>query len=204
MVLTTLDGSLYPTHCLVATQHHAPPNSPVLIVPVDAGLYAWGFFPDLAWPSEDIPPDTHAHSEPGPGVAPIIPMISQLSEGPIRISLNVVPIVVPHLPSLPLLLLLGLGLEADIEKLPYRLLPTAVVAEFPAPAAMAEIFAKFPEQQFERCYMYIHGMWKNSLALGVKDARIVQIVSTAWNVASDARRIRQRLAAAAAAAPQRH
>jgi len=165
---------------------------------VDAGLYTQGFSPDLAWPSEDIPPDIPAYTEPEPEDASFVPVIPQVPEGPIRISLTVVPVAVPHLPSLPLLLLFGLGLERDVEKLPYRLLPTAVVAEFPAPAAMAEIFARFSEQHFERCYMYIHGIWKNILALGLKDARIVQIVSTAWNVASDARRIRQQLAAVAA------
>lgn len=194
MILTTLNGNLYPTHCLAVTQSNAPPNSPILMLPVDSGLYAKGFALDLTWPSEDDPSAVPAETE-ATGDTPVT--IPQLSEGPVRISLSVVPIVIPHVTSLPLLLLFGLGLETDVEKLPYRLLPAAVVAEFPAPAAMAEIFARFPEQQFERYHMYIHGIWKNILALGLKDSRIVEIVSTAWSVASDARRIRQRQTASA-------
>lgn len=190
MTLTTLNGSLYPTHCLAVTQSNAPPGSPILIVPVDSGLFTRGFSQDITWPKEDDPPPEIPLDSEVPDDTPIT--IPQLSEGPVRISLPVVPLVVPHLTSLPLLTLFGLALETDVEKLPYRLLPTPVVAEFPAPAAMAEIFARFPEQQFEGYHMYIHGIWKNILSLGLRDNRIVEIVSTAWSVASEARRIRQR------------
>ncbi|KAF9444287.1 hypothetical protein P691DRAFT_351275 [Macrolepiota fuliginosa MF-IS2] len=188
MVLTTLDGNLYPTHCLAVTQTNAPPNSPILILPVDSGLYAKGFSRDFVWPSEDDPPENPFEAEATDDMPVTIP---QISEGPVKISLSVVSIVVPHPPSLPLLLLLGLGLETDVERLPYRLLPTAVVAEFPAPSGMAEVFAQFPEQQFERYYMSIGGLRGNMLSTGLKDRRIKDIVDTAWQVATSARRLRQ-------------
>ncbi|KXN91550.1 hypothetical protein AN958_00536, partial [Leucoagaricus sp. SymC.cos] len=176
-------------HYLAATQSNAPTNSPVLILPVDAHFYRRGFNPDLTWPNNDEAVERPVESENTEDVPVTIP---PLSNEPLRMSLPLCPISVPHLISLPLLLLFGLGLERDVEQLPYRLLPASVVAEFPAPAAMAEIFAKFPEEQFERYYMHIKGFWGNILALGLKNERIVQIVSTAWNVATEARRIRQR------------
>lgn len=94
--------------------------------------------------------------------------------------------------SLPLVLLFGLGLEMDIESLPYRLLPGTVIAEFPAAPAMAEIFAKFPERDFERYHMYLAGFRDNSYFLGLKNQRIIEIITTAWKVATQARQIRQR------------
>lgn len=187
--LTTLNALRYPSHCLAVTQNNSPPSSPPLILPVCKDLYKKGFSPDLPWPKEDEPPeilDETMDADDQPLTFP------PLSEGPVRLSLPVHSISIPHMVSLPLVLLFGLGLETDVEMLPYRLLPSSVVAEFPAPAAMAEVFARFPEQQFERYYMYIRGFWGNSLALGLKGRRIMEIASTAWSVASDARRIRQR------------
>lgn len=159
------------------------------MLPVCADLYKKGFNPNLPWPKEDDPPEIPDETEDA-GDQPLT--IPTLPEGPVRLSLPVHSISVPHLVSLPLLLLFGLGLETEVEMLPYRLLPSSVVAEFPAPAAMAEVFAKFPEQQFERYHMYIGGFWGNILALGLKERRIMEIASTAWSVASEARRIRQR------------
>jgi len=94
--------------------------------------------------------------------------------------------------SFPLVLLFGLGLEMDVEYLPYRLLPVTVIAEFPAAPAMAEIFAEFPEQDFERYHMHLAGFRDNILFLGLKNQRIMEITTTAWSVATKARLIRQR------------
>ncbi|KAF5345848.1 hypothetical protein D9756_009860 [Leucocoprinus leucothites] len=189
MTLTTLNASRYPSHCLAVTQTNSPANSPALMLPVCKDLYRRGFDPNLRWPKEDEPPEISDETEDATDLPVTIP---PLSDDPIKISLPVHPITVPHLVSLPLVLLFGLGLETDIERLPYRLLPSSVVAEFPAAPAMAEIFAKFPEQQFERYHMYLKGFWGNILSLGLKHKRIMEIVSTAWSVASEARRIRQR------------
>ncbi|KAJ3563873.1 hypothetical protein NP233_g8654 [Leucocoprinus birnbaumii] len=189
MTLTTLNASRYPSHCLAVTQSNAPPNSPALMLPVCKDLYKRGFNPNLHWPKEDDPPEISDDTEETSDLPVTIP---PLSEGPVKISLPVHTISVPHLVSLPLVLLFGLGLETDVERLAYRLLPSSVVAEFPAAPAMAEIFARFPEQQFERHYLNLKGFWGNILSLGLKDQRIVEMVSKAWNVASEARRIRQR------------
>lgn len=189
MTLTSLSANLYPTHVLAVTHTNAPPNSPRLMLPVDSGLYARGFDPDLAWPSDDPPEETPMGTATDDASAPVS------TDGDISLSLPVVQLTVPDLTSLPLLLLFGLGLETDTNLLPWRLLPSQVVEEFPAPAAMAQIFARFREEHFERFHMYIHGIWKNILALGLKNNQVVEIVSTAWSVASEARRIRQRAAA---------
>jgi hypothetical protein len=192
MTLTTLEASLYPTHCLAVKQTNAPPNSPALMLPVDSGLYAKGFRPDLAWPKEDEPPpEIPIPTEPSTEPMGELPSIPLLSGGPIRISLPVLQITVPHLTSLPLLLLFGLKLETAVEILTYRLLPASVVDEFPGAPAMIDLFAKYPEMQFERYHMLIGGVWANILALGLRDERIVDMVGKAWNVARQAKAIRQ-------------
>jgi len=159
------------------------------MLPVCRDLYRKGFFPDLPWPKEDDPHENYNPDADEPDVPVKIPY---LNAPVLKLSLPVYPISVPHLMSLPLVLLFGLGLEMDIESLPYRLLPGTVIAEFPAAPAMAEIFAKFPERDFERYHMYLAGFRDNSYFLGLKNQRIIEIITTAWKVATQARQIRQR------------
>lgn len=186
MELITIDGTLYATHYLAVRQSNSP-NSPVLMLPVCRDLYRRGFSPDLPWPKEDDPHETSTSDEPE------VPVRIRFLEAPVlKLSLPVYSISVPHLMSFPLVLLFGLGLELDIEYLPYRLLPSTVIAEFPAAPAMAEIFAEFPEQDFERYHMYLAGFRQNVLFLGLKNQRIMEITTTAWSVAAQARLIRQR------------
>ena len=188
MQLTTVNGTLYATHYLAVRQSNSP-NSPVLMLPVCRDLYRKGFSPDLPWPKEDDPHENYNPDADEPDVPVKIPY---LNAPVLKLSLPVYPISVPHLMSLPLVLLFGLGLEMDIEYLPYRLLPGTVIAEFPAAPAMAEIFAKFPERDFERYHMYLAGFRDNSYFLGLKNQRIIEIITTAWKVATQARQIRQR------------
>ena len=188
MQLSTINGTLYATHYLAVRQSNSP-NSPVLMLPVCRDLYRRGFYPDLPWPKEDDPHENYNPDSDEPDVPVKIPYL----DAPVlSLSLPVYSISVPHLMSFPLVLLFGLGLEMDVEYLPYRLLPVTVIAEFPAAPAMAEIFAEFPEQDFERYHMHLAGFRDNILFLGLKNQRIMEITTTAWSVATKARLIRQR------------
>ncbi|TFK31713.1 hypothetical protein BDQ12DRAFT_93371 [Crucibulum laeve] len=167
-----------PTHVLAVL----PPDgitSPPLMLPIDAGLYDEGFRDGLALP------------ESPPGTAAPVPRLHESTQTLI-VTLPVVSLTVPHPASLPLLLLFGLGLETQPNYLAWRLLPAQVVGEFPNASAMAHVFSRFREETFEQCFRYTQGIWKNVLALGLKRAKIVELVHTAWNVTAEARRLRQR------------
>jgi hypothetical protein len=118
--------------------------------------------------------------------------IVSLGNGSYRRVVPVVPIRVPHVPTIPLLLLYGLGLEVRTDLLAWRLLPPQAIEEFPNAAAMSQVMARIcGEDQMARYVTHNQGLWKNILALGLRDAMIVEFVQTAWNVTADARRIRQ-------------
>ncbi|KAF9011958.1 hypothetical protein BDQ17DRAFT_1387489 [Cyathus striatus] len=155
LVPTTFDmpvlrNSRTPTH----VQH-----TPALMLPIDASSYEHGFRVELNIPT------------PG-GTTPV----PRQSENPpeLIITLPVIPIIVPHPASFPLLLLFGMGLETQYQHLSCRLLPAQVVGEF-------------REDYFERYYRFTEGLWKNILALGPRNPRLTEVVSTAWNVSGEAR-----------------
>lgn len=103
----------------------------------------------------------------------------------------VIPFSVPHPPTLPLLFLFALGLEPSPHtELAYRLLPPYVVEEFPNSAAMATVLARVTG--LEAIVERNEGMWRNALALGVSDGKVVELVGTVWSVTKEARRIRGR------------
>ncbi|KAF8964764.1 hypothetical protein BDZ97DRAFT_1904280 [Flammula alnicola] len=168
-----------PTHVLAATQPDQSPASPPLMLPIDATLFARGFPIEL-----NIPPTP-------PGTIAPIPRTVGDSQA-LVVNLPVVQISVPHVSSLPLLLLYGLGLEIETNLLAWSLLPVNVVEEFPNAAAMALILSRNRDDRFERIYRHNQGIWKNILAMGLHDTRILELVQTAWNVTAEARRIRQR------------
>jgi hypothetical protein len=161
-----------------------------IVVPVDVNLYGRGFR------SEVIPP-------PPPGTLSPVPQSILLGQPPV-VTLPVVPLHVPNPSSVPLLLLFGMGLEANQNLLTIRLLPSHVIEEFPNAAEMAQVFAarvrdsgehaeKLDDEAiFQRRVRFIQGLWQNILALGLKDTTIVEVVRTAWNVAAEARRLRAR------------
>lgn len=125
-----------------------------------------------------------------------LPCVSLRSGIPF-ITLPVVPLHVPHAPSIPLLFLFALGLESRSQLLYCRLLPSEVITEFPALPAMAQLMAGLcTDRQLSNYIVFNQGLWKNILFLGPRDAGFVSIVRTAWNVTVEARRIRQRAAAA--------
>lgn len=166
-----------PTHVLAVTQADIP--SVPLMVPVNANMFQSGFRYDLPLPPD--PTDTPAPA----------PRIVAAHTDPV-LGLPVVPLVVPHPNSLSLILLYGLGLETDTHPLSLALLPGSVVGEFPNAAAMATVLAAVPRDAFDRIYRHNQGIWKNVLALGLRNTRIVELVSIVWNVTAEARRIRNR------------
>jgi hypothetical protein len=169
-----------PSHVLAVYQTNANASAPPLMLPIDATLYEEGFRVELNFPP--APPGSTS------------PVPRQLEgTNSLVVTLPVVPLSVPHAPSLPLLLLFGLRLETERNFLAWRLLPTAVVEEFPNALAMAQVLSRLRDDRFELLLRHNQGIWKNILALGVKDMDLVQMVQTVWNVTAEARRMRQRM-----------
>jgi len=172
------DGNL-PSHLLAVMQTDQTPSTPPLMLPVDATLFARGFRAELNIPAT------------APGIAAPIPWRLENSQV-LVVTLPVIQITVPHVRSLPLLLLYGMGLETEQNLLAFSLLPVNVVEEFPNAAAMSLILSRYRDDSFERTYRHNQGIWKNILALGLNDTRNLELVQNAWNVTAEARRIRQR------------
>lgn len=173
----TRDAHL-PTHLLAVTFSGELPSAPVF-VPIDMNLYMTSFRVELNAPA--VPPGTTAP----------VPHTVEGSLTPV-VTLPVIPLQIPHVASLPLLFLFAFNFEKDHNELAFRVLPPHVVEEFPNAAAMAQIFSRLREDYFERYYRFNQGLWKNILALGLKDQKIVELVQIAWNVTAETRRLRQR------------
>ena len=123
------------------------------------------------------------------------------------VTVPLVPLQVPHAPSIPLLLLYALGVRANPSALAATLLPLSVAEEFPSAAAMAQAMATQCEREnasivadseasagggwllLDRYTVYNQGMWKNVLALGLQDSRVMSVVQTVWNVTAESRKI---------------
>lgn len=169
-----------PSHVLAVYQTNANTSIRPLMLPIDATLYEDGFRVELSLPAAP------------PGSTSPVPRELEDSNA-LVVTLPVVPLSVPHAPSLPLLLLFGLRLELEPNLLAWRLLPANVVEEFPNASAMAQVLSRLRDDRFEQLLRYNQGIWKNILALGLKDTVLVEMVQTVWNVTAEARRIRQRL-----------
>lgn len=150
-----------------------------LLVPIRVDLFTRDFRANI------IPPSP-------PGSTFPVPHSIQNTTGQF-VTLPVIPVLVPHAPSIPLLLLFGLGLETRSHLLCCHLLPSEVIGEFPAPSAMANVMATFcNDDQFREYGKFNQGLWKNILLLGPRDSKFIELVQTAWNVTVEARRIRKR------------
>lgn len=132
---------------------------------------------------------------------------------PAAVVVSVLPLQVPHVPSIPLLLLYALGVRRNPSTLAATLLPLSVAEEFPSAAAMAQAMATHCEcdsadiaagdrdgessardeaggwQLLDRYTVYNQGIWKNVLALGLQDSRVMSVVQTVWNVTAESRKI---------------
>lgn len=170
-----------PSHVLAVfdtQENERGPSFQPIIVPIRADLYSRDFRKNI------IP-----QSPPGTPY-PIPHWIANL--GGQYVTLPVVPTLVPHASSIPLLLLFALGLEPRSQLLYCRLLPSEVIEEFPAFPAMAQSMARLcADDQLISHIRFNQGLWRNILALGPRDIEFIQVVQTAWNATVEARRIRQ-------------
>lgn len=74
------------------------------------------------------------------------------------------------------------------------LLPVAVIEEFPAAAAMADVMARTcSDDELAAYVMQNQGLWRNALLLAPQDSAIIEIVRTAWNVTAEARRLKDKM-----------
>ncbi|KIJ64786.1 hypothetical protein HYDPIDRAFT_89642, partial [Hydnomerulius pinastri MD-312] len=182
--LRVLKDAHIPSHVLavfdISESDWGPSYQPIM-VPIRADLYTRDFRTNI------IPQSP-------PGTPYPVPYRVPNLDGQI-VTLPVVPTLVPHAPSIPLLFLFALGLESRSHLLCYRLLPSEVIGEFPASPAMAQLMVQLcSDEQLTKYIAFNQGLWKNILSLGPRDTQFIGLVQTAWNVTVEARRIRQRAA----------
>ena len=144
------------------------------------------------------------------------------------LTLPLIPLYVPHPPSVPHLLLYGQGLPLTPTRqrdppnysrptttrppaspspstLATYLLPIPAIEEFPSAPAMAEAMVRCCSEEALRDHIVFNqGLWRNVLFLAPTDASLVDLARVAWNVTAEARKIRdrQRIAAALICPPR--
>jgi hypothetical protein len=180
--LPVLRDAHMPSHVLAVIQsERSSRGGTSILIPIDATLYDRGFRTELSLP------------QPPPGSLAPVPRAVSSSVSPTRMAVTVplISLELPHLSSLPLLLLFGLGLETQPNLLAYRLLPASVVYEFPDAAMMSSQLAQeCTNEDFIPIYDRNCGIWRNSLSLGLKEGRIEEVIRLAWNVTGEARKLR--------------
>ena len=145
------------------------------MLPINAVLFEQAFRLTL-----DLPPAL-------PGSTAPVPRIDEHTQR-LVVALPVVRLTVPHVPSLALLLLYALRLEADLVRLAHILLPAPVVGEFPGLPAMLALLSLRGEPELDAIFRLNQGMRNNSLVLVPVVEELNTVISNAWNVAAEARR----------------
>jgi hypothetical protein len=201
-----------PTHLLAV--HDAPlsdPNAPLTLIPINIDTFSFKLRTDIT-NARHNPTTRHVHVS---SSSPFSPATVGCSLPlPAAVVVSVLPLQVPHAPSIPLLLLYALGVRRNPSTLAAALLPLSVAEEFPSAAAMAQAMATQCErdsadvvagssdgescargaatggwQLLDRYTVYNQGIWKNVLALGLQDSRVMSVVQTVWNVTAESRKI---------------
>lgn len=205
--LLVIDSSLNssgPTIPHIYSPYEAP------VIPVNADIFASKFTYDISQLVNELSL---------PGTPFPVPFWDHLTRTQ-AVTVPLVPLYVPHPPSIPLLLLFGLGLHHSISQsqasdnahpnrspktsrfdhattvtmgmlAPY-LLPIPVIEEFPSAAAMVEAMARLcTKEELQQYFLHNQGLWRNVLVLGPKDGALVDMVRTAWNVTKEARRMQE-------------
>jgi len=176
--LTISRNSNLPTHILaVFDTPLSDPYAQMTMIPIDITIFTRKLRADILGPR-----------------APTASRNSVLRQDPrtrsFTITVPVMPLQVPHAPSVPLLLLFALGIRCDPSALAAHLLPLAAIEEFPSAAAMAQVMASCCDNdRLSRYTAYNQGVWKNVLAMGPQNADVMGVVQTVWNVTAEARRI---------------
>ncbi len=168
-----------PTHVFAARQSDQSHFTPPTMLPFDAALFEKGFQLNL-----NIPPVP-------PGSTAPVPRIDEETRM-LTVSLPVISITVPHVESLPLLLLYAMKLETDLIVLARNLLPGHVLGEFPSLPAMITFLSPIGDQGFERIFRFNQGMRNNTLAMVPRADNLQTVISNAWNAVAEAHRARQR------------
>ncbi|KAH9985635.1 hypothetical protein BJV74DRAFT_878636 [Russula compacta] len=197
-----------PSHLLAV--HDAPladPNAPVTLIPIDIETFSRKLRADITGGgrARHHPPTRVVLPPISPAVVAsvsAVPPLPQLLPATVFVPLVTLP--VPHAPSVPLLLLYALGVRTNPSALAAALLPLSVAEEFPSAAAMAQALAAHCERAsagnaagsaggwrppLDEYTVYNQGMWKNVLALGLQDSRVMSVVQTVWNVTAESRKI---------------
>jgi hypothetical protein len=201
---------ILPTHILAI--HDAPlsdPNAPVTLIPVNIDVFSLKLRTSITNARHNPPRRVSVSSS-----SPFSPttVVSSVPL-PATVVIPLVPFQVPHAPSVPLLLLYALGVRTNPSALAATLLPLSVAEEFPSAAAMAQAMAMQCQREnagvvagsggnednaggvggewrlLDRYTVYNQGMWKNVLALGLQDSRVMSVVQTVWNVTAESRKI---------------
>ncbi|KAF8480276.1 hypothetical protein DFH94DRAFT_631080 [Russula ochroleuca] len=181
-----------PTHILAV--HDAPlsdPNAPVTLIPINVDAFSRKLRTSVTNARHNPPGRVSVSSS-----SPFSPATAVSSMPlPATVIIPLVPFQVPHAPSVPLLLLYALGVRTNPSALAATLLPVSVAEEFPSAAAMAQAMAMQCLREnagwrlLDRYTVYNQGMWKNVLALGLQDSRVMSVVQTVWNVTAESRKI---------------
>jgi len=153
--ITREHGSTLPSHVLYVHNIDADVNDPPILVPMQAAH----------WTSVtgDALPQTAAGSP--------SPLPFRMASGSIFITLPVVPVAVNHVPSIPLLLVLSMGLAEVSSGVCCLMLPADVIAEFPAEDAMVEKMARFCSVTTLLAFkQFNEGLWRNALSLPLSEA----------------------------------
>ncbi|KAF8653653.1 hypothetical protein AX16_003805 [Volvariella volvacea WC 439] len=174
-----LEDAHMPTHALALFQTGSDPDKPLALLPIDINRWESGFRVELALPDTE------------PGTIMPVPHRVPPDSDRLFVALPVVRLTVPHVESMPLLLLFGLSLETRSNVMAWRLLPPNVIGEFPHAPTMAQVFAYAEDDVFDTHHQFNLGLWKNVLALGLQNTRLVEMIQTAWNVTVEAKKIRR-------------
>lgn len=195
---------------------YSPVNTDPLILPIDASLFCMKFGHDVA-----------RSLAAGLSIRAATPLIRRdRATGVQMITLPLIPMYVPHPPSIPHILLYGQNLpiehspphdppnysrpttprstssatgpRASPSTLATYLLPIPAIEEFPSAPAMAEVMARHcAEESLRDHVVFNQGLWRNVLLLAPTDLTLVDLARVAWNVTTEARKIRDRHRAAA-------
>ncbi|PIL28772.1 hypothetical protein GSI_08816 [Ganoderma sinense ZZ0214-1] len=195
---------LAPSTPLPASSQSGPLPSDPYLIPIDAESFFLAFGHDAARTLGSAALTSKWSKAPSPRVR------ADRAIGARFVTLPVIPLYVPHPPSLPHVLLFGQGIplpsassavgpgppeplqelsgsDSGASALATYLLPLAAIEEFPSAPAMAAAMARqcTPDALSAR-FAFNHGVWRNVLAMSPADATLVDLVRVAWNVTSDA------------------
>jgi hypothetical protein len=130
-----------PTHLLAV--HDAPlsdPNVPLTLIPINIDTFSRKLRTNITSVRHNLLMQRISVSSSSVSVVSSMPL-------PAMVTVPVVPLQVPHAPSISLLLLCALGVSRNPSALAATLLPLFIAEEFPLAAAMAQAMATHCERE---------------------------------------------------------